>query len=404
MAGRFINNEKKNTIDTLTQSFKENILKNQYYMYSDKKGAIAQYYNLNTTQTTLDSATGSNYAELGPNSPFRFNLIKDTFLYGIDKIGVNLEVGDNGLEAGEISGEAIVIPDTFVPYVGDFFTLDQIGNDDYLFRVNEVQPNILDSGATMYKINYDLAYTQGLAQNIDNQVVEEFNMILDNAGTNLKTVVESTKYDFISELEKYTVKLKDYFIMLFYNSDVQTFVYLHNGIVRAYDPYLVEFISRNNILKGSTEFIDVSQQMELQQTFGIDYDRTIFSAIEERDCETRNKILYVGNLLLVTQRMSLLYAYYEDYYYMQYYPINNKFFLINIFGEEHIDIIWHIRNNVKTGNILTDIMIKYFNDEDITDDDILKLKNIDYQSNKELFYGIPIVIFCLERIIINLLT
>ena len=48
-------------------------------------------------------------------------------------------------------------------------------------------------------------------------------------------------------------------------------------------------------------------------------------------------------------------------------------------------------------------MIKYFNHEEITFEDLHALKNIDYCSNKELFYFIPITIFCLENIIINLL-
>ena len=82
MAGKFINTEQKATFDVLTDSMK-NILKNPYYKFSDKKGTVCQYYNINTTKTTLDEATRGNYSELGPDSPIRYNKVKDTVNYDI---------------------------------------------------------------------------------------------------------------------------------------------------------------------------------------------------------------------------------------------------------------------------------------------------------------------------------
>lgn len=396
MAGKFINNNQKIMLDNAVDSVKT-ILNNPYYLYSDKKGSVSQYYNINTTKTTLDEATRANYSELGPNSPIRYNKIKNTILYGIGKIDIDLDIGDNGLEASEIAGEAVILPNTFIPYPGDFFTLDQIGKP-YLFKVTGVNPNTLDTGAILYKINYVLAYTD--LHGIEKQVVEDYNMILNNVGSNFKAVITSTKYDLINELELYCTKLKDYYNMIFYNDKVQTFTYVHSKIINAYDPYLIEFIIRNNILKGSTEYIYVSQQMFLPSTFGVDYDRTIFAALEDNN-KDKSVIRFIGNLLLIDQKMSLLYAYSEDYYYMEYSHLNTKLHSINIFD---LDILKNIRDNIKTGKIMTDIMIKYFNNEPITHEDLHMLKEIDYCENMELYYGIPITIFCLEKIIINILS
>ena len=49
-------------------------------------------------------------------------------------------------------------------------------------------------------------------------------------------------------------------------------------------------------------------------------------------------------------------------------------------------------------------MKAYFNDEEITSDDLLDIKNIDYCDNIELYYGIPIAIFCMEQMVSKMLA
>ena len=66
-------------------------------------------------------------------------------------------------------------------------------------------------------------------------------------------------------------------------------------------------------------------------------------------------------------------------------------------------MLYYIRNNIKTNNPLWNIMIKYFNNESITSDDLLNIKNIDYYDNMELYYGIPIAIYCMERMVESML-
>ena len=401
MAGKFINTDQKVMLNMSTDNMKS-LINNPYYLFSDKKGSLCTYYNLNTTKTTLDEATGGNYSLVGPNSPFRFNKINDAVIYGVTRVDIDFDVTEVGLSAGEISQEAYILPNTWIPYPGDFFTLNQLG-EQYVFKVTSVGQNFLDTEATMYKITYVLEYSDNVnIKEIKKQVTKEYNMILTNQGTNFNAILESSVYELISKMEEYTVKLKDYFYMIFYNQKVQSFTFMYHNCMRVYDPYLIEFIIRNNILKGATEYVNVSQQMFLPSTFGIDYDKTIFSCIEEKDINSRVRINHVGNLLLCNQKLSLLYAYPEDYYYMEYAKLATLHYSINIFGD--LDLIYNIRNNIKTGNILVDILIKFFNDENITSDDLLMLKNIDYCDNIELFYGIPIAIFCLEQIISNMMS
>ena len=397
MAGKFINQSQKMTIDTLTENVKT-ILNNPYYMYQDKKAAIADYWNINTTKTTLDEATRNKYSELDSTSPIRYNLIKNFYLYGIDKIGIDYDIGDYGLEAGEITGEAVILPNTIIPYAGDYFRLHQI-DKPYLFVVTKVDENTLDTGATLYRIQYKLEYTD--MHGIEKQTVEDYNMIANNVGSNFKAVIQSSKYDLIRELESYTTRLKDYFNMLFFDSRVQTYTFLYNGLFRVYDPYLVEFMIRNKILEGANKYYYVSHQMVLPNTFGIDYDKTIFASLEEKD-PNRTTIKFIGNMLECTQKLSLLCAYIDKYYYMEYKQLYQQFLSVNILD---LDILDRIREcKLSKDNVLDNIIIKYYNDMELTFEDLHSLNNVDYQDNLTLYYKIPIIIFCIERIIVDLMS
>lgn len=399
MARGFINTDsiRKAMAETTIPSSVKTILNNPYYLFNDKTASISTYYNLNTTMTTLDESTRDNYGELTINSPLRFNKINGFFLYGISKIEPSLEINEYGLEGDNIDGECIILPNTIVPYPGDVFTLDQLGNK-YLFKITHVNPNTLDTGSIMYKANYALCGSDGL-QTIEDKVVKSFKFIHSNIGTNYACIIEDETYSHLSEIESISIMLKDYYIQLFYDSRVQTMCYYRDALgAKVHDPYLLEFLIRNNIMLNSSNYIYLDHQMFLPNTFGVDYDRTIFSTIEHNDL-SRHIGVYIGNILLITQKLSLLYAYPQDYYCMEYARTNNKFYLIDIF--EDPDFSNKIKNNIKTGNVLKDILIGFFNNESISLDQLEALKHIDYMNNVELYYLIPIVIYILDKSIQN---
>lgn len=429
MAGKFINTSTaySDLIAGASNTIK-NLLDNPYYLYTDKKASACTYYNINTTMTTLDEATRGNYSEISAHSPLRFNKIKNFYIYGVTKIEPNLDITEFGIESSDITGEAIVLPKTIIPYPGDYFYLTQI-DKPYLFKVTAVNPNTLDTGATLYRINYTLVASDGL-KNIQPQVVKVFNFNIGDAGTNTTTsLVEEGVYNNAVTMQDYATTLKDYYISMFYDPKIQGFAYAYQPFTegwsqmngepqhlhllnmtkcpckpfgfKVYDPYLVEFLIRNKILSGSTNYIYVTQQMFLQSTFGIDYDRTIFSSLEDNNIN-KHYGYSVGNLLYCDQKLSLLYAYPMDYFYMEYNKLNSGFFYISIFDDP--DFKNKVKNNESTSNALKNIIIKFFNKEQITIDDLNKLDHIDYMQNKEFYYMIPMVIFCIEQQIANNLS
>ena len=380
MAGRFTRTSSlKIDMPNLIPSNAKNLLNNPYYLFNNTSQSVCNYYNINTTMTTLDESTRGNYGEISSDSPIRFNKISNFCIYGINKIEPSLENGEYGLESSDITGDAIILPNTIIPYPGDFFSLNQI-DKPYLFKVTAVNPNTLDTGATMYRINYTLSSSDGV-ENIEAQVVKKYNFYIENYGSNFGCLIEEALASEIAELERYTVVLKDYYLQLFYDYKIQSFSYLRDGMIRVYDPYLIEFIIRNKIMTGSTRYIHVDQQIFLPATFGVDYDRTIFSALEDRD-PYKHYCKFTGNLLLCTQKLSLLYAYPQDYYIMDYSHLNSKFHIIDIFDDP--SFMDKVRSNELTTNVLKNIVINYLNGVNTIDETILsQLKHVDYMQTPE---------------------
>lgn len=427
MAGKFFNTTTAYTqmVNQVSQTMK-GLLDNPYYLFTDKKASECIYYNLNTTMTTLDEATRGNYSEISNSSPLRFNKINNFLLYGVTKIDINLEIAEFGLETSDISGEALVLPRTIIPYPGDRFILTQY-TEPLLFRVTAVNPNTLDTGATLYRINYVLESSDGIKK-IDPQVVKIFNFVLDNTGLGSNaaaSLIEQDEFNDLSALQDMATELKDFYVSMFYDAKVQSFTYQHNPFTKewiemngdshalhlvnmhkvecchpfgfkVYDPYLIEFIIRNKILVGATNYIYVSQQMFLPSTFSMDYNKTIFASLEDKFIN-KHYGRSVGNLLYCDQKLSLLYAYPLDYFYMTYHNLDARFYYISIFDDPDFKNLILDNNVDGTDNYLKRVIIKYFNSEPITVDDIEHLKHIDYLDNKTFYYQIPMVIFCIEQ-------
>jgi hypothetical protein len=87
---------------------------------------------------------------------------------------------------------------------------------------------------------------------------------------------------------------------------------------------------------------------------------------------------------------------------MKYNNISPKLHLIDIFNDPAM--VTKISNNESTDNVLKNIIIGYFNDAEVTTDTLNQLKTVDYMETSDLFYMIPMVIYCLENYVSNMLS
>jgi len=164
--GKFSDTKYISTIDKLVDTSKSKI-NNPYYIFSNEQPTRVVYYTQNIEKSTLDEASGLNGSNIGNDSPFKFNKIKDFIIYGIDSISTEYDVGDSGVEAGAIAGDAIILPNTITPRPGDYFKINYL-KEKNLFKINGVTPDTLDSGANIYKVEYSICPENYTEESLDN--------------------------------------------------------------------------------------------------------------------------------------------------------------------------------------------------------------------------------------------
>lgn len=402
MPGKFINTVYTDTMDQII-NLQDDLIKNPFYSLNDKKGIRVKYYNQNTEKSTLDPGSGLAYTDIGENSPIRFNIIEGLYIYQFGKVELNMDNGDFGLESDTISGESYILPNTIIPYDGDFFEIYHIKDSSWLFQVNNVQRDTLENGANAYKFSWTLDRTtnRDILKNVNEDDIYEYIDVRE--GTNIKSVVKKKNYSRALQLENIGTTLREYFIELFYSELVQTFVYPYYNNSNLYDPYSIEFIIRNELLEDDLDsYIYVEHKIPVPNTFFINYDKTFFRAFEERNITELMNSVYQSQADFINSPVSIFGSRYEDYFslgYQVFLQENNSLNARGIISILSEDLIEHISNNEKyTGDwdLYKNIFVKYFNDEHIYESDIESIRFIDYEHTKDIYYHLILLIFCID--------
>ena len=395
--GNFINTNYNKTIDNLVEGAKSR-LNNPFYIYGDRKPTIVTYYNINHNASTIDKGSSTLYDDIGQNSSLRFNKIENFHLYGIEKINVNLDVGEYGLES-PIEGEALILPNTIVPVPGDMFIINHVIDKPYLFMVTGIGIDTLYTGANFYKINYKLTRTDmdALTSLETVQTIKRFTYKAGNVGTTLTPLIESNQAELIDKIEDNIDTLLNYYMNLFYKNSVQNFI-LEYQHMYLYDPYLIEFMIRNKLfaLSGNNYF-HVEQAVYIGDTFALEYDHSIFKDIEIKKSNMRLNSVYP---VPVDDPNSLLVDRLESYY-----KLSNKVMYKdydNPINWLDMDLLDRVINNklydTDSNLYYRNLLILYMNNKefDITDKLMDSIMDIEFNYTKELFYMIPILVFILK--------
>ena len=405
---------------TMTQSvidLQSDLVKNPFYLFNDKKGTPVDYYNLNTSMSTLDPALKLHYSDYGDDSPLRFNIIKDLYIYGIDRITMNLENSDFGMTSNEITGDAIILPDTITPYPGDYFVINMT-KQRYLFNVTGVSTDTFDNGGNYWRIEYRLKYLND--DEFRPLIVDEFNFVSGNVGTNYSPVLLKSKFDMLKILDDGAVNLKNLFKGLYFNDKVQTytFVYLYHLTDISmhsnyfYDPYMMEFIIRNEILRDTSGIYDfIDHKTHLKPEFNIKYNHSIWKILETNEKEELPSCRYSSSAIYINDPATIFGSRYEEYFEMTYGTPNPALEpyapSIDILDPQ---VVGHIlenqlfETNGRYGKY--NILVKYFNhDFDYKPEDIVPFERIhEDECNSENFFLIPMVIYIIEKYIKESMT
>lgn len=405
MAVKFTNTEIVNTLDTLSEGIKDR-LANPLYNFNNEKGTTVTYFNTDINNTPLDNATGLQYASIGDLANTVYNKIYDFVIYGLKPTSVTVSNGEFGSEADDITGDAIILPNTIHPYIGDFFIVNH-NSTKCLFRIIDAQSDTFDNGANVWSISYKL-------EHYSDEELEKYNIgieyryILNNVGTNYNPVIRITIYDAIKKMDAIRDGMREYYISLFYNNRVQSLIGEANNN-KFYDSFLTEFVSKNGLLEDRDEYMYIQHQIAVPDTFALDYSRTFFFCLEEKNKDKLARILNVSFGELITSKVNIFSTRPEQYLKMNYRSdirnLSDSFAPGLIFEIFDKDLIYHIQENeLFDSDVLSNLIVKYFNDEDITDEDLTELDLINYSNNIELFYYVPVAIFIIEKYIEKLLS
>lgn len=403
--GTFINPEINDLVEKQIDSVKSRI-DNPFYHFNTQKPYPVTYYNINKEQSTFDDPTGLNYDSVGEFSSIKYNKINHFIIYGMDRMEITINTGDIGGEAEPIGFNAIIAPNTICAYPGDMLIVHEDEGNSYIFKVQDAQSDTLENGANVWKIECQIWYS-GDRNRLEQNVVEEYEYIVNNIGTSYSPVLKSNDYMMVKELDDKLHKLKTFYKSVFYSDRVQSFIFLDKNR-RFYDTMLTEFIIRNKLMResGTKNFLFVSHQLRLPATFPLDYEKSFFRKVEEKDISNIEKTQISAYGIPIDSNYDIFATRYEEYYELihdniEVSPDMSMWLTFNIFDQELLN---GIRDNKLINDSLSDIIIKYFNDIDINRHDIEALSDIDYKNNYELFFKIPIIIFIISYYIKKLMS
>lgn len=404
--GQFIKTTYNDTINNLAQGVK-NRLDNNFYKFNDKKPTQVTFYNPSEDKTTFDEATGDVYGQTSQEeTSYRYNKIDGVILYGLSKIELDINQDEWGTESSSIEGECTLVGDEFSPYPSAYFKIDYLDTKKkFYFRVTKVNHDTLPNGANCFQLSYKLDL---IDRDIEDLVVKHFKVITNNIGTQLRSVVEDCEYDLIERIQGTCDMLREYYMNLFFKSDVQTFVYKF-GSERTYfyDDFMIEFMIRNSLMKGGNKYEYVGHQTCLPPSFAIDYDNTIFRAMEKKNTRLHCPKAYA---MLIEDPMSLLTIRLEDYYAIAYtdeYGDRITGVLSDPIDTIDIQLIDAIVNNTRFDDTshrnYYNIILAYLYGDPITDKLVNTVSDINFVSCQELYYNIPLVIYSLEAYALTML-
>jgi hypothetical protein len=402
--GKFIDTQRRDTVEGVT-SFQRSLIDHNLYTFNTQgKGTKVTYYNINKDKSMLDAGSRLAYTDIGEESPIRFNKIKDLYIYQMNRLEVNLEAGEFGMEGNELSGDSYILPvDGLVPTDGDFFTIDY-SKQTWLYQVRDASMSSLNDSNQVWKISWVLDRTTH--QDILKNVVEEFQYIEPTEGTNTKRIIQSTKYELAKKIDTINESLRLYFKDLFYSDLIQSFTYKWYNEYRMYDPYAIEFIIKNNLLNGKGDsymFIDHIKKPPV--TFGVSYSRSCFRAFELCDKYKLRKYSYQAQANAITDPTTIFATRYDTYFELCYdiihepngpmnprpiIPIMDEGFVEKILEDSYYDPL------VEEYSSYLNIVIKFFNHHDISEKDLHFLDHIDFTPQESLFYNMIFVIYALD--------
>lgn len=293
----------------------------QYSVCLDKTPIYITYFPINQPISTASEGLNGIEHELGKHSPIRYNQINNFPMYGFPELKPDLTYDETGLDIDMDLTGLIVLPNTIKPTFGDYFIVKLANCPALMFRVNMLEYNTIMSN-DFYILSADLKYIEKDGENvydkIKGQIIDEFETIFNNIGTEDKCFIRTTDLVKLREISDFYNKLSDMYRTVFFDTDLNTFVcknYMFDNLGNLksyYDANIERFIIETEIYynpdSNITTVVTPCNDVENQKTLFM-YRKTLLYAIANKE----------KNFL-------------SDYMYALHMKITEPFSVFNIYG------------------------------------------------------------------------
>lgn len=283
--GRMINVEKAQFTNQNISIYAQNKI-GQYSKFLDKNPIFITYFHINQQLSRADVGTGGIQKEIGQGSPVRYNMLTNFPVYNIPELKPDTNFDESGFDIDLDINDITILPNTIKPNAGDYFVISFPGIKQYLFRVNNFRYNTIQSN-DFYMIDAEIKDIQDdCIALVKPQVVEVYQTVFENIGTQDKCFLNNTEIDKINTLVRTFETIRDMYYNYYYEKLCNSFVYRDNcnAYKWLYDPYLEAFINKAQIFyENNIENALVLTPADiLDPRFDYIFSRTLYNAVLNR--------------------------------------------------------------------------------------------------------------------------
>jgi len=283
---------------------------------------------------------------------------------------------------------------------------------ELLFRINNVKYNTIQSN-DFYIVDLDIREIGiNLRDRLSTQIVEVYQTIFDNIGTDDKCFILLDNLEKIKAIVKTYNHFKDLYSNIFYNKECNSFVFYDNQVsldqtepIWLYDYYISKFITETQLYYVPNE--EKSLVLTYNDTLPIDmnnqYNKTLLAAVYNRSIDYLNTYTYYFQSA-VRKEFSpfVLNGYNCNSTNLHFSKVeidttcpNGGIYLLQEYYSS--SLIQQIKNNFLTSSDFIDVIIfNYLTNKniDITKDDLI---NYNFDNNLRTYMYLPLVLYILRQ-------
>lgn len=382
----------------------------QYTRFLDKHVDFFTYFSINKVLSTTSIGNFAVDSYIGKDSPVRYNQINNFPLYGFPLFVDENSYGEDevGLSMDNYNGEVIMLPEIIEPSEGDCFILNMYDTNRF-FIVTEVRQISL-KGKSHYALSFMAGIPDYLPQ-LRKQVVDVYNAIFDNIGTEDRVVISNKEYQLKSSYETVYKDLYSYYIHKFFDNRKTLFrININVGAnpINYTDIFCTKFMEDNRIIvmdKLLKESLVLDYNKLYDNIDFFEYKDTIYWAIENRDVRRLKRTNFINIKKMVSPFSLSISQNNTDVYLSEIYSLKNayeyndesggciEYDFGSIYERVDANSIYISDNDVDK---CISIMVRYLNDDTVINPGYFSAINYDEMDELDQYLLIPIMLFIIR--------